>query len=69
MQETVVIQGNSEELDKIITILKDNTSNIKIFKANQEAFGILKNRIKDPVAWQSKIREENDRDIYKDFKN
>ena len=69
MQETVVIQGNSEELDKIITILKDNILNIKIFKANQEAFGILKNRIKDPVAWQSKIREENDRDIYKDFKN
>jgi len=35
-------------------------------KPSKKAFGILKNKIKDPVAWQREIREESDRDIYKD---
>ncbi|CAA6813674.1 MAG: Unknown protein [uncultured Sulfurovum sp.] len=33
-----------------------------------KAFGLLKGRIKDPVAWQREIREESDRDIYESFK-
>ncbi len=32
------------------------------------AFGILKNRVKDPVEWQRELREENDRDIYSEYK-
>jgi len=36
-------------------------------KTSTPAFGILKGKIKDPVEWQREIREESDRDIYKDF--
>ncbi len=36
-----------------------------IISNKKTAFGILKNRIKNPVEWQKKIREDNDRDIYK----
>lgn len=36
--------------------------------APTEAFGILKGRIKDPIQWQKDIREESDRNVYKDFK-
>ncbi len=32
---------------------------------SSKAFGILNGKIKDPVAWQRAIREESDRDIYK----
>jgi len=31
---------------------------------SKKAFGILKGKIKDPVAWQREIREESDRDKY-----
>ena len=31
------------------------------------AFGVFGGKIKDPVEWQRAIREESDRDIYKDF--
>jgi len=33
-------------------------------KPSTKAFGILKGRIKDPVAWQRELRDESDRDIY-----
>jgi len=36
--------------------------------SNTDAFGILKGRIKNPVQWQKEIREESERDVYKDFK-
>ncbi len=35
--------------------------------ASSKAFGLLDGKIKDPVAWQKAMREESDRDIYKDF--
>ena len=34
---------------------------------SSKAFGLLNGKIKDPVEWQRAIREESDRDIYKDF--
>ncbi len=30
----------------------------------KSAFGILKGKIEDPVQWQERIRNENERDIY-----
>lgn len=36
-------------------------------KPSKRAFGLLKGKIKDPVAWQRKIREENDSTIYESF--
>jgi len=36
-------------------------------KPSVNAFGILKGKIKDPMEWQRTIREESDRDIYRDF--
>ena len=38
----------------------------KVEVVQKSAFGILKNRVKDPVAWQKKIREEAQREIYKE---
>jgi hypothetical protein len=35
--------------------------------SSSKAFGILNGKIKDPVKWQKEIREESDRDIYRDF--
>jgi len=35
--------------------------------SSSKAFGILNGKIKDPVNWQREIREESDRDVYKDF--
>jgi len=35
--------------------------------SSSKAFGILNGKIQDPVKWQSEMRDENDRDIYKDF--
>ena len=34
---------------------------------SSKAFGLLNGKIKDPVEWQRAIREESERDIYKDF--
>jgi len=42
-------------------------SKVQNFSTPKEAFGILKGRIKDPAEWQRDIREESDRDIYRDF--
>ena len=37
-------------------------------KSTLNAFGILKGKVKDPMQWQREIREESDRDIYRDLK-
>ena len=39
----------------------------KFHSTSSDAFGILNGRIKDPMQWQRDIREESDRDIYRDF--
>ena len=33
--------------------------------SNNKAFGILKDKIKDPIKWQEEIRKDSDRDVYK----
>lgn len=53
------------ELYKMLEILR--TNKVKS-DTKKQAFGILKNKMIDPVEWQKNIRNEEDRDIYKDIK-
>lgn len=46
---------SEKEVDEAKTLLT---------QPKNEAFGILKGQIADPVAWQTMLREESDRDIY-----
>ena len=72
--QTLTIKVDDDYLDKIISLLKKIPKNkIKIVQdkveKNSDAFGLLKNSIiENPVKWQQKIRTENDRDIYNEFK-
>lgn len=52
------------ELYKMLEILRANKVNLDTEK---KAFGILKNKMIDPVEWQINIRNEEDREIYKDI--
>ena len=40
---------------------------IVLKKKKSKAFGILKNKIKDPVAWQNELREESDSNLYSEY--
>ena len=69
MIETLTIRANDDYINQIITLLNTFPNNkIEIIhnskKQKSSAFGILKNRIKEPVKWQQEIREESDRDVY-----
>jgi len=71
MTDTLTIRGNHDAIGRILTLIQKNTkSDVEIIQSprtiNEKAFGILKGRIKDPVAWQREIRRESDRDIYGD---
>ena len=67
--QTLTIKVNNDYLEKIINLLKEIPKNkVQITQNTVEkksnVFGILKNRIDDPVKWQLSLRAENDRDIY-----
>ena len=50
----------------LIDIQAQNIKQVPSKASNSsKAFGILNNKIKDPVEWQRAIREESDRGIYK----
>ncbi len=71
--QTLTIKIDDDYLEKIITLLKKVPKNkIKIVQNQSEkksnVFGLLKNRIDDPVKWQQALRTENDRDIYSEIK-
>jgi len=51
-------------LKTIDTFPKDKVRLVK-----DKAFGILKGKGIDPVAWQKAIREENSRDVYRGYKS
>ncbi len=51
----------------LIDIQTQNIKRMPSKAPTSKAFGILNGKIKDPVEWQRAIREESDRDIYKDF--
>lgn len=55
------LQNLPQNLIKIQS--KPIIQNHSVTESKQSAFGILKNRIDDPVQWQRDIREESDRDI------
>jgi hypothetical protein len=70
MSETLIIRGEHIYIDQILTLIKElpieNIERITVDSqrgVNHQAFGILKNRIKDPVAWQENLREENEREL------
>jgi hypothetical protein len=70
MSETLIIRGEHIYIDKILTLIKElpieNIERITVDSQrgdNHKAFGIMKNRIKDPVAWQENLREENEREL------
>jgi len=54
-----------QNLPKNLIDIQPQTRTVLPSKPSTKAFGILKNKIKDPVAWQREIREESDRDLYK----
>lgn len=73
----ITININQSIYEHIMFFLKNLPKNlidiqsetkVKNLSTSMKAFGILKGRIKDPVQWQKDIREESDRDIYKDFR-
>jgi len=71
MSETLIIKADHIYIDKIISMLKEfPLENIELIKDNAQnskhdsAFGILNNKIKDPVKWQQELREANEREIY-----
>lgn len=51
----------------MIDIQSEIVSSPKPSNSQNAAFGILNGRIKDPVAWQNSVREENERDVYGDI--
>ena len=66
MQDIVIIKGDSKEIDKVVSMINNN-NNLEVIKNQDEAFGILKDKIDDPVKWQQNIRSE-ERDIYGELK-
>jgi hypothetical protein len=76
--QQIIININPSISEHIMFFLKNLPKNLVNIESNTEislsthisekAFGILKDRVKDPVQWQREIREESDRDVYSDFK-
>ena len=74
--QKIIININPSIYEHIMFFLKNlpkNLIDIQIQNRKQlppkpstKAFGILKGKIKDPIEWQREIREESDRDIYRD---
>ncbi len=72
MSETLIIKGDHIYIDQILTLIRELPVE-KIERITEEtqngidaqAFGILKNRIEDPVEWQKRLREENERELYR----
>ncbi len=65
MSETLIIKADHIYIDQIMSIIKEfPLENIELIKdkphasSKNQAFGILKNKIKDPVKWQQKLRCE-----------
>jgi len=55
-----------QNLPKNLIDIQPQTKSELPSKPSTKAFGILKGKIKDPIEWQREIREESDRDIYRD---
>ncbi len=72
--QVLTIRIDDDYLEIIIGLLKKIPKNkIKIIdndkvEKKSNVFGLLKNRIDDPVKWQRTLRAENDRDIYSEIK-
>lgn len=74
--KTIKIEMNDSIYEHILFFLKNLPKNLirietqdKINKPPKEkptskAFGILKNKAKDPLAWQNELRNESERDIH-----
>ena len=67
--QTLTIKIDDDYLEEIVSLLKKVPKDkIKVIQNEAEkkpsVFGLLKNRINDPVKWQQTLRVENDRDIY-----
>ncbi len=70
--QTLTIKVDDDYLEQITSLLKKIPKDkIKIIqnraKKEPNAFGLLKNRIDDPVKWQQTLRTENDRNIYSEI--
>ncbi len=67
LQESLLL----DEKEKILIIeelqksLSENRSDNYTLIKKDRAFGLLKQSNIDPVAWQNKLRSENDSDIYR----
>ncbi len=62
----------NDMISRGIDIQKEFNKMIKKISYNQDkekkdAFAILKTPIEDPIAWQKKLRQESDRDIYSEI--
>lgn len=71
MSETLIIKADHIYIDQIMSMIKEfPLENIELIKdesyvsGKNPAFGILKNKIKDPVKWQEELRCESNRELY-----
>jgi len=70
--QLLTIKTEDTYIEQILTLVKKipnaeiKVTNIDMTKdlPKKSAFGILKTPIKDPVAWQQNLRNENDSTLY-----